>query len=91
MQFAGDWRTALRNVPAWKRNPESEDIWLATEDYWVQREMLLALDGVNKDAAKTTDIRPTLNAYTHLIPDLQHEAATRLDTMLGAADAGKLR
>ena len=33
LQFAGDWRTALRTVPTWKRNPESEDIWLAVEDY----------------------------------------------------------
>jgi hypothetical protein len=52
IQFAGEWRTALRNVPSWKRNPESEDIWLATEDYWVQRELLMALESVNKDAAQ---------------------------------------
>src|SRR5215212_18515 len=51
LQFAGDWRTALRTVPAWKRNPSSEDIWLAAEDYWVQREVVLALAGVNKAAA----------------------------------------
>src|SRR5436305_3341933 len=51
LQFAGDWRTALRTVPAWKRNPTSEDIWLAIEDSWAQRELVLALDGVNKDAA----------------------------------------
>jgi hypothetical protein len=50
IQFAGDWRSALRTVSAWKRNPESEDIWLAAEDYWVQRELVLALAGVNKDA-----------------------------------------
>jgi hypothetical protein len=52
LQFAGDWRSVLRNVPAWKRNPESEDIWLAMEDYWVQRELVLAMAGVNKDAAQ---------------------------------------
>lgn len=51
IQFNGDWRTALRTVPSWKRNPASEDIWLATEDYWVQRELLLALAQVNKDGA----------------------------------------
>jgi hypothetical protein len=52
MQFAGDWRTVLRNVPVWKRNSTSEEVWLAVEDYWVQREMVAALAGVNKDAAK---------------------------------------
>jgi hypothetical protein len=57
IQFAGDWRTALRTVPNWKRNPESEDIWLAAEDYWVQRDLIETLVGVNKDAAKFR--RPT--------------------------------
>jgi hypothetical protein len=57
LQFAGDWRTALRTVPAWKRNPESEDIWLAAEDYWVQKELINALVGVNKDGGKFR--RPT--------------------------------
>jgi len=57
IQFAGDWRTALRTVPSWRRDPESEDIWLAIEDYWVQRELVLALTRVNKDAAQFK--RPT--------------------------------
>lgn len=52
LHFAGDWRQVLRYVPAWKRNPESEDVWLAMEDYWVQREILRALAGVNKEAAQ---------------------------------------
>jgi len=52
MQFAGDWRSVLRNVPTWKRNPTYEDVWLAIEDYWVQRELVAALAGVNKEAAK---------------------------------------
>jgi hypothetical protein len=30
----------------------SEDVWLAIEDFWVQKEMLNALSGVNKDLAK---------------------------------------
>ena len=62
IQFAGDWRTALRTVPAWKRNPASEDIWLAAEDYWVQREILMALAGVNTAAAsfkRPSEISPT--------------------------------
>jgi hypothetical protein len=52
IQFSGDWRSVLRNVPTWRKNPESEDVWLAMEDYWVQRELMLALAGVNKAAAR---------------------------------------
>ena len=52
IKFAGDWRNVLRYVPAWKRNPLSEDVWLAIEDFWVQKEMLNALAGVNRDLAK---------------------------------------
>jgi hypothetical protein len=52
MQFAGGWYTVLRHVPRWMRNPESEDVWLAAEDFWVEREIVRALAQVNVDAAK---------------------------------------
>jgi hypothetical protein len=52
MQFAGGWQSVLRHVSRWTRNPESEDVWLAAEDFWVQREMLRAIAQVNKDAGK---------------------------------------
>jgi hypothetical protein len=52
IQFAGGWINVLRHVPAWKRTPESEDVWLAAEDFWVQREIIRALSEVNRDAAK---------------------------------------
>jgi hypothetical protein len=53
LQFAGgDWRAVLRHVPNWKRLPTSEEIWLAIEDFWVEREVVRALAKVNEDAAK---------------------------------------
>ena len=52
LQFAGGWHSVLRYVPKWTRTPESEDVWLAAEDFWVQREIIRALTEVNRDAAK---------------------------------------
>jgi len=52
LQFAGGWNAVLRHVAAWKRTPESEDVWLAMEDYWVEKEFVRALAEVNKDAAR---------------------------------------
>jgi len=75
IQFAGDWRTALRTVPAWKRNPESEDIWLAAEDYWVQKELIDALVGVNKEAAKFR--RPTDFAEKDRRPEWKNDPKER--------------
>jgi len=58
LQFNGGWRQVLRYVPKWTRNPESEDVWLAVEDFWVQRELLRALAQVNKDAAQFQKVAP---------------------------------
>jgi hypothetical protein len=52
LQFAGGWTSVLRYVPVWKKNPDSEDVWLAVEDFWIQKELIAALNDVNKDAAK---------------------------------------
>ena len=52
IQFQGGWQAVLRHVAKWTKNPESEDVWLAAEDYWVEREMLRSLNEVNKEAAK---------------------------------------
>ncbi len=54
LQFAGGWYSVLRHIGKWPRNPESEDVWLAAEDFWVEREMVRALNSVNKEAAKMT-------------------------------------
>src|SRR5262245_30051882 len=62
LSFAGGWQSVLRYVPKWTRNPESEDVWLAAEDFWVQREIVRALAEVNKEAAKFTRVAPAPGA-----------------------------
>lgn len=52
LQFAGGWNTVLRHVAAWKRNPQSEDVWLAMEDFWVEKELVRALTEINEDAGR---------------------------------------
>ena len=54
MKFRGDdWTKVLRYVPhPWPRNPSSEDLVLAMEDLWVQRDILLGIHKVNVDAAE---------------------------------------
>src|SRR5215218_1268644 len=54
LQFAGGWGSVLRHVAAFQRRPTSEDVWLALEDFWVQRELIRGLVQVNKDAAAFT-------------------------------------
>lgn len=52
LQFAGGgWQNVLRSAK-WVRTPTSEDVWLAVEDFWVQREIINALASVNRDAAR---------------------------------------
>jgi hypothetical protein len=51
MQFNSGWRNVLRYIPKWVLVPTYEDIWLAMEDLWVQRGIVLAIDQVNRDAA----------------------------------------
>src|SRR5262249_2249445 len=52
MQFNGGWQSVLRFVRDWKLLPSSEEIWLALEDFWVQREVLWAINQVNYNAAQ---------------------------------------
>jgi len=54
MQFRESWDTLLRYVKAWGNIPSSEDIWLAMEDFWIQRELLMAVHQVNANAARFT-------------------------------------
>ena len=52
------WRSVLRYVAKWNKNPSSEDVWLAVEDFWVEREIIRALAHVNKEASKLTAVTP---------------------------------
>ena len=58
MQFNGGWKAILKHVDRWaeKRVPESEDIWLAQEDFWVQRELVRVAHEVNQKAAVFTEV-----------------------------------
>jgi hypothetical protein len=51
IQFNGGWRRALQVVQNWDVQkfgiPSDEEVWLAQEDYWVQRDLLLALQEAN--------------------------------------------
>ncbi len=44
-----NWRAVLMHVPSWPAQgvPESDDCWLAQEDIWVQRELLLCVKEAN--------------------------------------------
>jgi hypothetical protein len=59
LQFAGGWQAALRHVPAgaWRKVPVSEDVWLAMEDFWVEREMVRTLNEVNKAAGRFEEVK----------------------------------
>ena len=56
MQFKDGWQKVLRHVETFGKVPDAEDMWLAMEDLWVQREVLLALHKINADAATFTRV-----------------------------------
>ena len=59
MQFRESWDKVLRYKSDWGPIPSHEDMWLAMEDLWVQRELLLAIHRVNVEAAH---LKPVLLA-----------------------------
>ena len=52
MTFRDDWKRVLSYAEKMPKRPSSEDMWLAMEDLWIQRDILTAIDKVNLDAAK---------------------------------------
>jgi hypothetical protein len=58
----GSWQGALRYVSNWgKLRIEPEYLWLALEDYWVQKALLQAIAEVNNAGALFTDVTPKDN------------------------------
>lgn len=48
VQFLNGWRSVIKYVPRWVTDrPSSEEVWLAQEDLWVQRELLGAIRQAN--------------------------------------------
>jgi hypothetical protein len=45
IQHVAEWKTATQGPPSYK------EVWVAQEDFWVQRELLLALNKANKSVA----------------------------------------
>lgn len=48
-KFNGEWKSVLRYVPEWgkPKQPTSEEVWLALEDFWVQTELLRTVGMAN--------------------------------------------
>jgi hypothetical protein len=74
MQFRDDaWQSILRYVPSWGQMPTSEEVWLAMEDLWVQREILMRIHQVNLDAAKFASTSDLAGALGGMAAGLQVE------------------
>lgn len=62
VQFKGGWEKVLRYVDTWKDPvPWNEEVWLAQEDLWVQREMMRIVRAANESVAtlrKVADGKP---------------------------------
>lgn len=55
VQYNGGWNKVVRHVAKWDTTrglPEVEEIWLAMEDLWVQRELFYAIKQANDFTAK---------------------------------------
>jgi len=57
LQFRGRWEDLLRYKGKFSLVPDAEDMWLAMEDLWVQREILRRVAAVNTEAAKFDIVR----------------------------------
>ena len=52
------WTQMLQVVENFQRMPTSEEVWLAMENLWVQRELLACLQQVNADAGRFAVVAP---------------------------------
>jgi hypothetical protein len=55
-EFAGGWDKVVQHVKRWRREevgpPSVEEVWLAQEDLWVQRELFLAIREANNSVGQ---------------------------------------
>ncbi|WP_193788995.1 hypothetical protein, partial [Zavarzinella formosa] len=58
LQFNNGWQSVLRHVAQWRLTPESEEVWLALEDLWIQREIVQTIAKINEESAKFTPVNP---------------------------------
>ena len=59
MHFMGGLDAVVKYVKKFPHQPNSEDLWLAMEDLWVQSIMVDTLDGINRSMAKFEAVGPT--------------------------------
>jgi hypothetical protein len=57
--FRDGWKKRITHVEKWNSRPTTEDVWLAQEDFWVQRELLRALKRANESVSRFTPIADT--------------------------------
>ena len=78
MQFAGGGLEAVLKTPKWTTvKPSSEDIWLALEDLWVEREILGKVGEVNRAAAKFTPKKDMPGSFESPIWEVQLKVEQR--------------
>jgi hypothetical protein len=54
-----DWKKVIPHVEEWKTRPPSyKEVWLAQEDYWVQRELFRALRKANESVCRFKKVKP---------------------------------
>jgi hypothetical protein len=58
MQFRESWQKVLRYQDQFRLAPDYEDMWLAMDDLWVQRTILMAIRDVNARAAEFKIVAP---------------------------------
>jgi hypothetical protein len=56
VDFPGGWQNVVQHVKNWKRGetgpPTIEEVWLAQEDLWIQRELFMAIREANNVVGK---------------------------------------
>lgn len=58
VQFKGGWQNVLTLVSFRSQQPESEEIWLAQEDLWLQKELLRLVRDANELAGTLKPVPP---------------------------------
>jgi len=54
-----NWKDVIKHVEEWKTRPPSyKEVWIAQEDYWVQRELFRALGKANESVSRFKKVKP---------------------------------
>jgi hypothetical protein len=92
VEFKGGWKKVLTYVKDWQakgKPPSSEEIWLAQEDIWLQRELLKALLEANSTVAKFQKIEGPAAGANELYRQQFRNNEWELDLIVFQNKAGK--